>query len=648
MAQSLRVSRAVERLRLLVLPAILTAFGLQFLRVLFPSLVWHLREVRGVSPASLLGHAAWISLGGLIAALLWSRLQGRTSVIATVCLLAGLRIAEQVNTRPSIDLWLSLVGSGAFVAFLTAWFGHLRSAPSMEAGPHGTEGVFLGLALDAALKGLGNTLDLSWIRGPLPLATVLGLALLSLYLVRQEIFPAGERPTDPSWGDALPLFGLGPFLFLQLLVFQNSGWVSTVGGVSSPAAFPLIMLGNVGLCLGLTLGFAQPATIRPLPALLAALYLAGAAAYLHREGLGLVGILLVGQVVMGWSWSVLGIVSAEGERRGLLRLGATLGLGVLGLTILVFLYYSGFELPLPFDREILFPGAAATFGLTVVLASFRADRIARVPRADRTALNGALAIGLLSSIVFGLMTTARPPKQVEGRPLRVMTYNVHSAFDLTGRQDPAAIAAAIEASGAHLVALQEVSRGWLINGSTDLAHWLSNRLHMQVVFQGTSGPLWGNAILSSVPLRATGSERLPSSSALIQRGYLWVELADGDNEGLRLINTHLSNLEREAALRQLQAAALVTDWGGGDATLLVGDLNATPGSTVIARLQRGGFLDSWAEGGSGSGATYPSDSPTVRIDWILHTADLTVSQVERIDSQSSDHRPLAVTVERAR
>ena len=91
----------------------------------------------------------------------------------------------------------------------------------------------------------------------------------------------------------------------------------------------------------------------------------------------------------------------------------------------------------------------------------------------------ALLIALMTGTTFG-----------ENRviTLRILTYNIHSAYNSQGAQDPEAIARVIEASGADAVALQEVSRGWLLDGSTDLATFLARRLKMQVLFQGTADP----------------------------------------------------------------------------------------------------------------------------------------------------------------
>ncbi|NIN36019.1 MAG: endonuclease, partial [Gammaproteobacteria bacterium] len=58
-----------------------------------------------------------------------------------------------------------------------------------------------------------------------------------------------------------------------------------------------------------------------------------------------------------------------------------------------------------------------------------------------------------------------------------------------------AIAQVMEKSEADIIALQEVSRGWVINGRLDMLTWLSQRLHMPYVFGSATGPLWGNAVL---------------------------------------------------------------------------------------------------------------------------------------------------------
>jgi endonuclease/exonuclease/phosphatase family metal-dependent hydrolase len=205
----------------------------------------------------------------------------------------------------------------------------------------------------------------------------------------------------------------------------------------------------------------------------------------------------------------------------------------------------------------------------------------------------------------------------------------------------------IEASGADLVALQEVSRGWLVDGSTDLPAWLSRRLDMPFIFRGTSDPVWGNAMLSRDPLLAAGWAPLPRSGTLLPRGFLWAELDVGQAEPLLVIATHLHHVESEHAPRQAQVAALLSFWGGRPNSLLLGDLNARPEYTEMGLIAEAGWTDSWREAGEGAGLTWPAVDPFERIDWIWHTDDLTAVDATVIDSAASDHRPVLATIDTA-
>ena len=69
-----------------------------------------------------------------------------------------------------------------------------------------------------------------------------------------------------------------------------------------------------------------------------------------------------------------------------------------------------------------------------------------------------------------------------------MTYNLHNGFSTAGTLEMEAIARVIEAQDPDVVGLQEVSRGWAINGSMDMLEWLSQRLQMPYIYGPTTGP----------------------------------------------------------------------------------------------------------------------------------------------------------------
>lgn len=647
MTSATQSTLTVKRLRLLALPAILIALGLQMLRVLLPSLVWYLMETENVAPTTLGLIALVVASGALVIVPIWRFLGERRALWLSVGSLLFARLAEQILHDPQLDLWVSLVGSIAFVAFLVAWAGHIRAARSPESGPRYFNGLLLGLTLDTSIKALGGSLDLSWIDGPYPLALTLLLAGLAAWLLHHETVPLGTPLSDAAFPDALTLTALGPYLLLQTIVFENPGWAAAVGGVDGLLGYALVLLGNLLALAGMSWGHAHPSSHRPLLGVFGAIYLALAGSQLQQPGLGFIAILLVGQFVMGWAWAPVGSASTQNERRGLLRTGVSLALAFVLFLGLTFFYYASLDLAIPFDRALVFPAAATLFGLITLGATFRAARVPRTPWNDRGPLVAAAAISLLATIALSLPTADRAPQATASRSLTAMTYNIHSAFDIHGRQDPEAIARVIEQSQADVVAVQEISRGWLINGSTDLVFWLSRRLGMTVIFQGTSDPVWGNAVFSRLPIQDWGQDSLTRDSALIGRGYLWVRLQAGDADPLLVLATHLHQVESEGALRERQARQLLGFWENQPRTLLLGDLNAQPDSPEIRLIERAGLVSSWAEAGRGPAETYPAGEPDRKIDWIFHTPDLTAASAEVISTQASDHRPLIVRLDPA-
>jgi endonuclease/exonuclease/phosphatase family metal-dependent hydrolase len=255
-----------------------------------------------------------------------------------------------------------------------------------------------------------------------------------------------------------------------------------------------------------------------------------------------------------------------------------------------------------------------------------------------------LAVPLVVGVIQGPLP--RPVQPVD-RPLRVMTFNIHSGFGSAGRHDPEAIARVIEDSGADIVALQEVSRVRLLDGGTDLAIWLSHRLNMPFLFHGDEEPIWGNAILSRFPILQHGQGRLPDEGALISRGYLWAEIDIGGETPLFLIATHLHHVEADQPIRLKQVPVLLDLWGGRPLTVLMGDLNAEPDWEEMNLIYDAGLIDAWLETGEGDGFTWPAAVPDKRIDWIWHTADLVAVRAQVVQTQASDHRPVLAVINRA-
>ncbi|RMH18235.1 MAG: hypothetical protein D6696_13510, partial [Acidobacteria bacterium] len=291
---------------------------------------------------------------------------------------------------------------------------------------------------------------------------------------------------------------------------------------------------------------------------------------------------------------------------------------------------------------------AALLGLAAVAAPAATTAERRWPAAARRRLLGLAATLLLApaALLF------RPAPAAPGAPperLRIVTYNVHCGAGVDGDLDLEAIARTIEAASPEVVALQEASRGWLVNGGVDLVAWLARRLAMpHVVFGGHAGRTWGNAVLSRRPFLAAAVEPLPPADLAIPRGLIDVRLPlDGGVLTLLATHLHAGDGTASGAVRLRQVAALRRRLAGPPAarhTVIAGDLNAAPGAAAIARLRRAGLIDAWSEAGVGDGETYPSPAARERIDYLWITPDLAVSKVRVLPSLASDHLPLTAEI----
>jgi endonuclease/exonuclease/phosphatase family metal-dependent hydrolase len=232
--------------------------------------------------------------------------------------------------------------------------------------------------------------------------------------------------------------------------------------------------------------------------------------------------------------------------------------------------------------------------------------------------------------------------QNQRHTITVLTYNIHSALGHGRGVQLATIADEIRRWHVDVAMLQEVDRfrGW--TGGVDMPSVLAARLDYNWTFgdnvSGSNGSQYGTAILSRYPIVSSRNTALPDPPGTQQRGLLHVQL-DVDGSPLSVYNTHLEHTSPSARLAQIRQVMGVVR-ADPLPVLLGGDLNATPGSPVLATA-RTGLTDPWAEVGSGQGRTVPK----ARIDYQLHasgdgTGTLTPMRALVLASQVSDHSAL--------
>jgi endonuclease/exonuclease/phosphatase family metal-dependent hydrolase len=622
-----------------LLPAFVVLFGMQFLRTLIPSLVWYLRDAVGLGTMDLLPYAFGTFFLGFLAALLRRIIGAKGSLWLSAGGIAVLRMVDQVIQTPGVDLWLSIAGVGFFLNFLSIFIGHVRSQGEWAAS-RWSIGLILGMASDIALRGVFGARDLNTIDGWVPTSLILLMGLVVILLVWRE--QVGSNYSGTTFGRSLPLLAIGPYLMIQVLFFSSQGYIEEVSGLEPPIGFVIVMLGYLLSTAGASIGLNRSRSLNIVVSLATAAFLGTSLFIANQAGILILVTILLGQFLLGWSLAIFSLVNAKAETRGLGGTTFSVATGLLIFLILVFGFYVSQDMPLPFPRATLPAAAGILVGLFAFLASLRSRSV--VER-DSSGLILVTVLLLVPLVYWGLRGKDPQSVQPSVGPVGVMTYNIHSGFDASGRQDLEAIAKVIEESGAHVVALQEVSRMRLMDGSADIPGWLSRRLGMPYLFKGTEEPNWGNAILSQYPILESGWDDLPRAGKLIGRGYLWAKIDVGGPEPLLIIVTHLHHLVPDTDARQAQVPVLLEFWGGVGQTILLGDLNAEPGSPEMKMISEAGLQDAWSLSGDGTGFTFSSVQPVKRIDWIWHTPDLMPVEVEVIQTRASDHMPVLALLE---
>jgi endonuclease/exonuclease/phosphatase family metal-dependent hydrolase/MFS family permease len=626
-----------------LLPILVFSFGLQLLRAFIPGLAWYLRDTVGIGTLSLIPYAFGTFFLGFLAPLLLRIFGDRGALWITAGGLALVRFIEQISRDPAFDFWLAIAGTGLFLNFISIYIGHIRGqdgSPSKNC----TYGLILGFAFDTALRGLFGARDLSTVSGFIPITLVALIAILIFWSLWQEPKTLQGKYTDGIGKGTYLLLAIGPLFTLQLLYLGSQGWVEEVAGLGYPIGFVVVLLGYLAAAGGLSLGYARPKSLHPLLAAFLTVILVLGFFYADQIGGLSLLLLILGQFYIGWGLAVISSVYSSGKTAGLWRTTLSVAGGMVIFLALSFAYYIGLDMALPIPRGSFPAIAAALFGILIFFGTFPARK-----NTDSSWDYSGVAMGtilVLVPLVYWLVLGAGPkPELGNGYPVKVMSYNIHSAFNVEGSQDLEAIASVIENSGADIIGLQEVSRVRLMDGSADMPTWLANRLEMQLVFQGTEEPIWGNAILSRFPIIETGFGDLPKDGSLIKRGYLWALIDVGAEEPLLVIVTHLHQVVADVDVRLAQVPVIMDFWDEGTSTVFVGDMNAKPDSAEMGLIAEAGLVDSWIEAGAGSGFTDASNNPVKRIDFIWHSPDLETVEIEVIQAQASDHLPVIATLE---
>jgi endonuclease/exonuclease/phosphatase family metal-dependent hydrolase len=445
---------------------------------------------------------------------------------------------------------------------------------------------------------------------------------------------------DGGSGTGGLLIGPVAFLALQMALspsvaqtgvsYVDGGAVALSGGLLATAAG--VVLFTVAVLAFVYLALRPPAALWAR-ALGAVGLVAGAVAFTVGPGWLYVVVVPVTAAALG------GCAGAIFSGTGPPQRGFGTAAGMLLFAVATFAYYASYDIGYP---NAWVPPVVA---FVVAVAAVRRPGVAPAPVRFR-AVHAAVA----SAVVLALVALGAPP--VDYRPiasaggspaeLRVVAYNIRMAFGLDGRFSADRLAAVIRAERPDVVLLSEADRGWLLNGGHDDVQVLARELGMRYGFGPAADNVWGDAILTNLPVVSWRAERMPSYGAPTGAQVLGAVLRHGPGT-VAVVSTHLQPPPGRPPLEQARrvarfAAALRAP---GRPVIVGGDFNTEPGEEPFEAMLAAGFTDAFAA--RRPVLTSPADAPRQQIDHVF-VAGGQARDVSAPRSTASDHLAVAVTI----
>lgn len=584
--------------------------GIHALRTFFAMVVWNIGEDRSPNELGLIAFGFWaIGLVGGYA----TRWMGPRREIRLGLLFAILYATGRFTTLPVLVAALGIAAAISWLWLFPVLLSRLAARATLTAL---MPGLAIGLAAQTGLQVALHGLDLPVLHGPVAGigATILAGALL---VVLNRLPPSDARPgTSAGWGVA----ALGPLLVLELTLLTNPGRIQVLSGADLVTSAAIIMLGLATTCALFALPVPRSVW---LPAAMISVVILARPDWLRGAGVWLLALMQPAVMLA----TAAGITPRSGLRTRSVQ--GWFVLAALLLFVFLFLYYSRF------GWAPLWPIMAGLAAIPGLLA-----RPTPSPQAFRAGVAAVLVIAAGMAINVATDRRVTPVGTAAPTEVVVMTYNIHEAFNADGVPGPEAIARVIESSGADLVGLQEVGRGWNINGGPDLVAWLRWRLpQYRIVYAPMLGDLVGDVIASRYPIRDTGWLWYQQRRQRFHYGLMWALIPTQAGE-LLVVNTHFSPYRGFEEDRLRQADDLLAFCKSRLCTVIVGDFNAGPDEPAITRLKASGLVDVTERHGLGRAFTFASRDPSQRLDYIFSTQEIISLTASIPQTIASDHLPV--------
>lgn len=254
---------------------------------------------------------------------------------------------------------------------------------------------------------------------------------------------------------------------------------------------------------------------------------------------------------------------------------------------------------------------------------------------------------LILTLYFPVQLSAQQQKQ-DRTIVRVLTFNILHGATTKGDFDLDVIADVINNTNPDLVALQEVDFKTKRAKNLDLTTELALRTGMTSYYARAmeyDGGGYGEGVLSKLPILEARNNALPHQPGSEPRAAAEIVMVSSSGDTIRFIGTHLDhvkeNKDRIMQVREINEILNSSPYP----TILAGDLNDVPDSEPISILE-----SKWGAAYHHTKLenTFPSDSPRVKIDYVMYAPKKRWKVLESktiCDDLASDHCAYLVVLE---
>ena len=230
--------------------------------------------------------------------------------------------------------------------------------------------------------------------------------------------------------------------------------------------------------------------------------------------------------------------------------------------------------------------------------------------------------------------------------VKVATFNICKAeYGATKYKDYTKIVAAIKASGAEIIGLQEVDyktkRTGYVDQAAEIARLAGYEYFWTFPAIEIQGGSFGVAIISKYPIGSVEQINLPSGTGeqrILARAGITVH-----NEVINFFVTHLSYNGEPGTNRAEQFAAVANKIANYNNVILTGDFNTEDWPQFNPIVNKGFLLVNKSDSDK-TGTHYIDGYGYLAIDNIVHSKIFTSSDRDIIDNNASDHYLLYATL----